>query len=91
MKLTIFQADKGDSILFTGNDGKHMLVDGGLVNAYETHISPALNGIAEKNEEIDLVCVSHIDADHIAGILKMLDDLVDWRIYEYRKARGDSD
>ena len=35
---------------------------------------------------LELVCVSHIDRDHIGGILEMMDNEVAWRLYEARKA-----
>lgn len=84
MKLQVFQADKGDCLLLTGKGGEHMLVDGGMADAYSHHVAPALGRMRERGERLDVLYVSHIDADHIAGVLKLLDDEMAWRVHDYR-------
>jgi len=37
-----------------------------------------------------VVYVSHVDQDHISGILRMADDALDWKIYQYQKDSGNS-
>ena len=88
MKLTVFQSDKGDCLLLTGADGRHMLVDGGMRQSYSKHVSPVLGQLREGKEKLDVVYVSHIDQDHISGILQMMDDEVAWRIHEYQVNHG---
>lgn len=88
MKIRVFQSDKGDCLLLTGKDGRHILADGGMPASYTKHVAPTMKRIQEKGEAIDLVYVSHIDEDHIAGILRMLDDAMDWAIYDYQIANG---
>ncbi|GAH68320.1 unnamed protein product, partial [marine sediment metagenome] len=66
-------------------DGKLILVDGGMAASYRKHVAPSLNDLIQVDKAIDLVCVSHIDRDHISGILEMIDSLVDWRVYDYKK------
>ena len=83
MKLTVFQSDKGDCLLLTGSDGRTMLVDGGMRSSYKKYVRPALSEMRAHGEKLNLVCVSHIDQDHISGVLQMLDDEVAWRVYEY--------
>jgi hypothetical protein len=39
-------------------------------------------------KKLDLVYVSHIDRDHISGVLQMLDDEVDWRVHGYQLENG---
>ncbi|MEK7725123.1 MAG: hypothetical protein AAB336_12280, partial [Acidobacteriota bacterium] len=39
-------------------------------------------------KKLDVVYVSHIDEDHISGILQMMDDAVAWRIYDYQTTVG---
>ncbi len=90
MRLTIFQADKGDCILITGNDGKNILADGGMSGSYTKHVAPFLSKMNDRREVLDLVYVSHIDQDHIAGILKMMDDMVDWKVHKYQRGSGNS-
>jgi beta-lactamase superfamily II metal-dependent hydrolase len=88
MNLTVFQSDKGDCLLLTGADGRVVLVDGGMRPAYSKHVAPALGKLRDEGRVIDVVYVSHIDQDHISGVLQMLDDEVDWRIYEFQKSSG---
>lgn len=88
MKLRVFQSGKGDCLLLTSSDGRHMLVDGGMPAAYSAHVSTALGEIAAAQEQIDLVYVSHIDQDHIGGVLRLFDDIVAWRVFDYQVANG---
>ena len=39
-------------------------------------------------KKIDLVYVSHIDQDHIGGVLQLLDDEMAWRVHEFQIAHG---
>ena len=84
MKLTIFPSDKGDCSLLTGKDGKRILADGGMEVSYNASVASQLTklGNGPGNKKIDVVYVSHIDDDHIAGVLQMMDDLVGWRIHD---------
>lgn len=84
MRLEFFQAADGDSFLLT-SDGHHLLVDGGRKTSFDDHVLPSLDAIRSRGERIDAVCVSHIDADHITGILALLDQMVEWRIYDYHQ------
>jgi beta-lactamase superfamily II metal-dependent hydrolase len=89
MKLTIFQSEKGDCLLLTSQDGRRrILVDGGMRTSYRTFVAPALGTLAPKGEHLDLVCVSHIDQDHIAGVLQLMDDRVAWRVHDFQVKNG---
>jgi metallo-beta-lactamase superfamily protein len=88
MKLTVFQSDKGDCLLLTSKDNKRILIDGGMAPAYRTHVAPALGSLRENGDELDLVYVSHIDEDHVSGILQLMEDLVEWRVYNFQRASG---
>src|SRR4028118_441320 len=88
MKLTVFQSDKGECLLLEGDAGGRILVDGGMRDSYTAHVAPALGKLREKKQTIDVVYVSHIDQDHISGILQMMDDEVDWRIHDYQLKHG---
>lgn len=90
MKLRVFQSGKGDCLLLTSGDGRHMLVDGGMPDAFAAHVSPALADMAEAGESLDLVYVSHIDQDHIGGILRLFDDVVAWRVFDYQRGSGNA-
>lgn len=88
MKLTVFQSDKGDCLLLNGADGRLVLVDGGMRASYTKHVAPALSKLRDAGHKLDVVYVSHIDQDHISGVLQMMDDEVEWRIHEFQKAAG---
>ena len=82
MNLRVFQASKGDCLLLTSADGKRVLVDGGMANAYREHVAPALG---ELGGAIDLLYVSHIDDDHIGGVLELLSNELDWRVFGFQR------
>ncbi len=84
MKLQVFQASKGDCLLLTGADGKRVLVDGGMRDSYRDHVAPALGKLRDQKQPIDLLYVSHIDDDHIGGVLKLLSDEVEWRAFDFQ-------
>ncbi len=97
MRLTVFQADKGDCLLLTGADGTRILSDGGMRASYSMHVAPALARLRESQEKkdgkefkLDLVYVSHIDQDHISGVLQLMDDLVEWRVHDFQVKSGNS-
>jgi hypothetical protein len=88
MNIRVFQAGKGDSLLLTAADGTRVLVDGGMRADYQRHVAPALAALARRDAALDLVYVSHIDRDHISGVLQLLDDTVAWRVHDYQHASG---
>jgi beta-lactamase superfamily II metal-dependent hydrolase len=88
VKLTVFQSDKGDCLLLTGAGGERVLVDGGMSASYSTHVAPAMGALAAQGVSLDLVYVSHIDQDHISGVLRLMDDLVAWRVHDFQVANG---
>ena len=57
----------------------------------ERHVAPALARIRERGGVLDLVYVSHIDRDHISGVLQLMDDLVAWRVFDYQRESGNQD
>jgi beta-lactamase superfamily II metal-dependent hydrolase len=88
MKLTIFQSNKGDCLLLTSNDDRRMLIDGGMRDSYREHVAPALGELQEQGKKLDLVYLSHIDQDHIAGVLQLMDDIVAWRVHAFQISHG---
>ncbi len=91
MKLTAIQSDKGDCLLLETQDGKHrMLVDGGMSRAYSVHAAPILGKLRKAKKKLDIVYISHIDQDHISGVLRLLDDEAAWRVHEHQKASGNT-
>ena len=79
MKMTVFPSDKGDCFLVT-SAGKNFLVDGGMRRSYSQYAAEPIS----KLDRLDVICVSHIDQDHISGVLQLMDDMLDWRVHDYQ-------
>jgi beta-lactamase superfamily II metal-dependent hydrolase len=88
LKLEILAAGKGDALILhhgTSTAPRHMVIDGGPGGTWSRALKPRLRAMgagAQLGEvlPIELVMVSHLDDDHINGILAMLRheaDLVD--------------
>jgi hypothetical protein len=88
VKLRVFHATDGDCLLLTSSDGHHALVDGGRGASFQEHTWPVLQALAKAKEPIDLVVVSHIDADHITGILWLMKIVAEWAVYDYQTTEG---
>ena len=89
MNLTVFQSDKGDCLLLS-SDRRNVLIDGGMRASYTEHVAPTLDRLRRGGEQLDLVYVSHIDQDHVSGVLQLLDDLVDWQVHEFQRDNGNA-
>lgn len=91
MKLRIFHGGDGDCVLLSadpaeeGAEPVHVLVDGGRRGAFRQHARGSLYELPH----LDVVCVSHIDEDHIAGIIGLVRDEVDWRVHDFRRSEGE--
>jgi hypothetical protein len=84
MRLTAFHATDGDCLLLSSG-GKHVLIDGGRTASFDKYTKPALAAIREQGERLDVVYVSHIDDDHITGVLRLIEDTVEWRAFEFAR------
>ncbi|WP_186423787.1 MBL fold metallo-hydrolase [Lacrimispora celerecrescens] len=71
--IEVFPAEEGDSILITleGID-KRVLIDGGTAATYRNVLRYKLVELNNKKKSIDLLIVTHIDNDHIGGIIELL-------------------
>lgn len=72
LSIQILKALSGDSIyiLYNGNDGKNhsILIDGGMPNTFTKSIKNLLSTL----NILEYIFITHIDRDHIGGILKLL-------------------
>ena len=90
MKLNIFQSDKGDCLLLESNTGELILIDGGMYGSYQKFVRPAMGKLARGGRSLDLVYVSHIDQDHISGVLQLMNDQLEWAVYVYQRTSGNT-
>lgn len=74
----MFAAGNGDSILFqhSAGDTVTLLIDGGYTSSIRENVLPILNNLREANVSLDLLIATHIDADHINGIVTLLKENV---------------
>jgi beta-lactamase superfamily II metal-dependent hydrolase len=73
-KLHVVQAQFGDGLVLSfGSRAKprHILVDGGPSGNYTADLEPALGEIVGQGGKIDLVVLSHVDNDHLIGVLDL--------------------
>ena len=88
MKLTIFQSDKGDCLLLEAKSGELMLCDGGMGPSMRNHVRGELSKLRDAGRELEFAYISHVDNDHISGVLQLLQDEVEWRVFEHHQANG---
>ena len=69
IKIEFLQAFNGDCILITTSKF-NILIDGGTKKTYSLSLSKAL----EEVNQLDLVILTHIDSDHIMGLIEMFND-----------------
>ncbi|GBG56581.1 hypothetical protein SPFL3102_00393 [Sporomusaceae bacterium FL31] len=76
IEVKILPAYHGDSILIHEKTEKYatnILIDGGIVANYKTLKQQVMN-IATNKEYIDLLVLTHIDEDHILGLIQLIKD-----------------
>ncbi|BCE03460.1 AVAST type 1 anti-phage system MBL fold metallo-hydrolase Avs1a [Marinicellulosiphila megalodicopiae] len=67
----MYPAENGDSFLLCAN-GINILVDGGYARTFDNYILNDLKILNTNGESLDLLITTHIDADHIGGIVQLL-------------------
>jgi len=88
MKLKIFQSDKGDCLLLEAASGEMVLCDGGMGPSMRNHVRAELSALRNDGRELAFVYVSHIDNDHISGVLQLLEDEAEWRVFDHHQQNG---
>ena len=84
--LDVIRARKGDCLIlhYGSKDDPHLImIDGGPKSVYGPHLRPRLEqirkerGLSDKEPlPVDLLMVSHVDDDHIQGILDLTKELI---------------
>lgn len=78
LTLHVIQAAFGDCLLLeagTAKDKRHLLIDGGPPGTYAANLKPVLHNLAKVSDHLDLVILSHVDNDHIVGLLDFFAEL----------------
>ena len=68
LKIKMYPAKNGDAFLIKAA-GKHILIDAGYESTYQDYIAKDLAAIAAAGDRLNLVVCTHIDSDHIGGLL----------------------
>ena len=75
--VELIQAAQGDCIWIeygTDTDSLHrILIDGGTQGTYK-HLKKRIKNLPAEERHFDLLVITHIDSDHIAGILKLIEN-----------------
>jgi len=83
MKIKFLKAFNGDAILISFRENgaiRNILIDGGMPTTYVQkgkngkleygELKETVDKIKDNNEKIDLLVLTHVDDDHIGGVLK---------------------
>ncbi|MEY2369986.1 MBL fold metallo-hydrolase [Lysinibacillus capsici] len=82
MHVHFIDVGQGDSILIESPSGKTMLIDGGVKGAGQQIVS-YLNELGIN--KLDIVVATHPDADHIGGLIPVLDNMTTEQFYDSGK------
>lgn len=83
--LHVLQARYGDCLLLeygTPDEPHYVLIDGGPPGTYEKHLRGELERISARQGgagQVDLVILSHVDNDHVVGLLDLTAELREQR------------
>ena len=70
IRFEFLKAGHGDSILISTTKGTNILIDGGVTDTYINEISYRVDML----DKLDLVVLTHIDNDHICGLIELIND-----------------
>ena len=72
IEIEVLPANEGDCILITiEKEDIHILIDGGTAETYRNYLKTRLIQLKNEGKVIDLLIVTHIDNDHIGGIIEL--------------------
>ena len=73
--LHVVQAHHGDALLLEHEKNgrkRHVLIDGGPSRTFDPYLRRALKSkVASNTGRLDLMVLSHVDADHVTGLLDL--------------------
>ena len=82
MRVHAIDAAEGDCLLLE-DGGRFALIDGGIAGVCEKRLMPHLINLPGGPKKLEAVIVSHVDRDHITGILDLF--------AEVERARADGE
>lgn len=78
VNVKIYPAKNGDCFLIsfgeTAAEKKHLLIDCGYVDTFQNYLKDDLIKIGKCGETLEKLILTHIDADHIQGAIRLLKD-----------------
>jgi hypothetical protein len=83
LSLRVVQARFGDCLILefgSASSPRYLLIDGGPPGNYARHLKPELTHIAEAGGALELAILSHVDNDHVVGLLDLLSELREQRV-----------
>ncbi|MBU1821548.1 MAG: MBL fold metallo-hydrolase, partial [Bacteroidetes bacterium] len=91
MIVKVLPALSGDALLLSwvGSSGQNcnLLMDGGVTKTYTLSLKHEIQTLIKKGEYINLLILSHIDSDHIGGILRLVNEIQENRLPDQLIAR----
>lgn len=74
LNIKLLPAEYGDCILVSvGEENQYnLLIDGGVVKTYQKYIKSEIQHIKELGQKINLIVCTHMDNDHIGGLVQVL-------------------
>jgi beta-lactamase superfamily II metal-dependent hydrolase len=72
--VKMYPAKNGDAFLIKAESDTRtaILIDGGYVSTFNQYISQDLMALADSGYQLDLVVATHVDADHVSGLLAFI-------------------
>lgn len=70
LRIKMYPAMNGDAF-FVDAGGSKLLIDAGFASTYRDYIAPDLAQLSRDGGRLNLVVCTHIDADHIGGLLEL--------------------
>lgn len=74
--ITMLKAFEGDCLFSEFHyEGKtfSLLIDTGPMACWESSLKPFLDNLSEKGKQVDVLLISHFDADHLGGALRLFE------------------
>lgn len=76
-KITMLRAYEGDCLFLEfhyKDETFSMMIDTGPMSCWESILRPFLDGLCKKDKRIDVLLITHFDADHLGGALHLFKD-----------------